>query len=595
MSQKLFSPVQRIKFILLIFVPLLTEVSQAQWPQVDTRLSDTPDTSYGCGNQARSVAANGDVVHVVWQDYRDVGSNVGNFEIYYKRSTNGGFNWGADTRLTNNPAVSISPVVAVSGSFVHVIWIDGRPTNTYHEVYYKRSTDGGTTWGPDVQLTNNQSVQCAISLAVSVSDVHIVWDDDRNANEVYYIHSTDGGSSWGTETQLSNSSGTAFNGSISVSGSDIHVVWMDMRHYTHTEIYYKRSANGGISWGADTRLTYGNVQVWSMFPTLAASGSVVHVVWNENDSNGNEIVYYKRSTDGGITWGQDIPLTNNPESDLPSVAVSGSVVHIVWMDNRDGNYEIYYKRSADGGNSWGLDIRLTNNSDISELQSVAVSGSTVHVVWSDTRDGYAEVYYKRDPTGNVPVELTAFSGTFDETTSSIILKWRTATETNNHGFEIERMMNGVSTFGQSAWRQIGFIKGNGTTTSEQSYSFIDHEVKENGTYLYRLKQIDTDGSFEYSHSVEVDRRHISSFLLERNFPNPFNQSTIIKYAIPEDGSVRLRVFDIYGREIITVVDDQKQAGSYQVAFERKDLPNGTYICRLDAGERTLSRVMYLVK
>jgi hypothetical protein len=137
---------------------------------------------------------------------------------------------------------------------------------------------------------------------------------------------------------------------------------------------------------------------------VAASGSNVHVVWQDS-LDGNDEIYAKRSTDGGASWGTDTRLTNNSAlSWYPSVAASWSNVHVVWRDNRDGNAEIYAKRSPDGGLSWGPDTRLTNNNAGSALPSVAASGSRVHVVWLDTRDGNLEIYAKRDPTGNSGVE-----------------------------------------------------------------------------------------------------------------------------------------------------------------------------------------------
>ncbi|MGH2575491.1 MAG: T9SS type A sorting domain-containing protein, partial [Ignavibacteria bacterium] len=185
--------------------------------------------------------------------------------------------------------------------------------------------------------------------------------------------------------------------SVSVSGSVVHIVWEDYRDVS-PEVYYKRSTDGGISWGADTRLT--NNPAISALPCVSVSGQVVHVVWYDY-RDGNAEIYYKHSTDGGISWGADTRLTNNSANSYdPSVSVSGSVVQVVWYDFRDGNYEIYYKRSTDGGVSWGADTRLTNNSAFSENPSVAVSGTVVHVVWYDDRDGDYEIYYKRNPTGN---------------------------------------------------------------------------------------------------------------------------------------------------------------------------------------------------
>jgi hypothetical protein len=114
-------------------------------------------------------------------------------------------------------------------------------------------------------------------------------------------------------------------------------------------------------------------------------------------------IYYNRSTDGGTTWGENTRITNHHAvfSNYPSVAASGSNVHVVWEDERDGNSETYYNHSTDGGTTWGTDTRLTDDPGNSEWATIAVSGSKVHVVWEDDRDGNLEIYYKRNPTGNV--------------------------------------------------------------------------------------------------------------------------------------------------------------------------------------------------
>ena len=178
----------------------------------------------------------------------------------------------------------------------------------------------------------------------------------------------------------------------------------------------KRSEDGGLTWGADTRLTNDPADSWG--PCISLSDSTLHVVWMDDRNNSNNYeIYYKRSTDGGINWGSDTRLTNDPnDSEYPYIVVSGSMIHVAWEDNRDGmgNYEIYYKQSVDAGLSWGADTRLTNASGDSQNAHMALSDSIVHIVWQDNRDGNYEIYYKRNPTGNVPVgignDFTAGSG-----------------------------------------------------------------------------------------------------------------------------------------------------------------------------------------
>ncbi|HKR04005.1 MAG TPA: sialidase family protein [Bacteroidia bacterium] len=302
--------------------------------------------------------------------------------------------WQPDLRFTFDPAISFTAFnyksIAASGSIVHAVWYDERDGN--FEIYYKRSPDEGVSWGADTRLTNSAGTSWFASLAVSGAEVHVISMDDRDGNfEIYYKRSVDGGLSWGPDTRLTNDTSHTQFPSISVAGSVVNVIWQDSRD-GNTEIYYKRSPDGGISWGPDTRLT--NDTAGSIFASVSAVGSIVNVTWEEY-RDGNPEIYYKRSADGGLSWGADTRLTNNPLiSFSSSVWASGSEVHVVWYDNRDGNSEIYYKRSPDGGISWGTDARLTNSAGGSFHPSVTASGSNVHVTWWDERDGDTEVYYK---------------------------------------------------------------------------------------------------------------------------------------------------------------------------------------------------------
>jgi hypothetical protein len=371
---------------------LLFGVCYAQW-QPDVRLTNDAAYSLTSYNNAWCVAANVNVVHVIWMDSRDGGDN---YEIYYKRSTDGGVNWGADKRLTSDSSFSGFPSVSVSGQVVHVVWFDRRDGN--YEIYYKRSTDGGVSWQTDTRLTNNSASSELPSVSVSGQVVHVVWHDKRDGiGEIYYKRSTDGGVSWQSDTRLTNDPAQSDFPSISVSGLVVHVVWHDARIVNYPQIYYKHSTDGGINWGADTRLT--NYEDDSLWPCIAVSGQAVHVVWTDR-RDGNSEIYYKLSRDSGVSWEADTRLTNNSAVSInPTVSVSGQVIHVVWEDGRNPA-GIYYKRSTDGGKSWGSDTRLSNSPARSEYPSISVSGQVVHVVWRDERDGNWEVYYKRNPTGN---------------------------------------------------------------------------------------------------------------------------------------------------------------------------------------------------
>jgi hypothetical protein len=388
-----------IKLRKLAFIFLITYCSffNAQW-QSDVRLTNAPFNSYTnpLYNNNRCISSSGDTVHVAWYDNRD-----GNYEIYYKRSLNTGLSWSADTRLTNDTSVSQNASEWVSGQFVHIVWEDYRDGNG--EIYYKRSSDAGISWGADTRLTNNHpQLSVFPSICGSGLLVHIVWVDTRDGNgEIYYKRSSDGGVSWETDTRLTINPDPSRFPSVSASGQNVHVVWDDIRNINITdEIYYRHSTDGGISWDPERLLSLAD-QNPSRNPSVSVSGQILHVVWNDTRDGNNEI-YYKLSTDNGLIWGMDTRLTFNSSNSLnPSISASGSALHLVWRDDRDGNYEIYYKRSTDNGQSWEPDLRLTVNSGFSRGSFCTASGAFVHVVWCDNRDGNYEIYYKRNPTGNL--------------------------------------------------------------------------------------------------------------------------------------------------------------------------------------------------
>jgi hypothetical protein len=187
----------------------------------------------------------------------------------------------------------------------------------------------------------------------------------------------------------------------------------------------------------------------------------------------------------------------------------------------------------------------------------------------------------------VPVELASFTASVNE--NAVELSWITATEVNNSGFAVERKTQNTE------WENIGFVDGHGTTTEAQSYSFIDKDLSA-GSYSYRLKQIDFDGSFKYHVLAEtIEIGSIRTFALAQNYPNPFNPATIINYQIPVEGQVSLKVYDMLGNEVATLVNEMKTAGEYQVDFNAAALSSGIYFYRLQAGNFVETKRMMLMK
>jgi hypothetical protein len=318
-----------------------------------------------------------------------------------------------------------------------------------------------------------------------MSTVHVVWTESRDGNqEIYYRRAGNWGLNWTPSVRLTNNSDASITPTVCVNGVNVYVVWCDTRD-GNQEIYFKRSTDEGITWSQDTRLT--NDPAFSVLPFVSVSGSYVHVIWYDYRDGNNE-VYYKRSTNNGINWTEDTRLTNDPnDSHDPYIASSGSNVHVVWHDNRFGNYEILHKMSRDNGSTWPTDDdRLTNAPSASAVATIVPSGNYSHVVWQDNRDGNLEIYYKYNPIGNITGITNINSGLPEE------------------------------------------------------------------------------------------------FKLEQNYPNPFNPETTIKFEIPQSSFTKLVIYNVLGKEIEELVNMELNAGSYEVTWDAFNYPSGTYFYKLSA-------------
>ena len=201
-------------------------------------------------------------------------------------------------------------------------------------------------------------------------------------------------------------------------------------------------------------------------------------------------------------------------------------------------------------------------------------------------------------TTALPVELTSFTAVI--LNNQIELSWQTATEINNYGFEIERKKLGVKS---EKWEKIGFINGHGNSNSPKFYKFSDNNPSF-GNINYRLKQIDFDGVFEYSDVVEISFIKLQNEItLEQNYPNPFNPTTKIVFSIPHVGdtilasqmSVILKVYDILGNEIVTLVNENKRPGNHEVVFNASNFASGIYYYQLSSGNFIEIKKMILMK
>lgn len=221
--------------------------------------------------------------------------------------------------------------------------------------------------------------------------------------------------------------------------------------------------------------------------------------------------------------------------------------------------------------------------------AVGTTAQTITIIpdFPSARTAGSVNYYDNINFGDVvvPVELTSFSGLAVPEGAKII--WTTASEKNNQGFEIQRSTDNHS------FVNIAFVDGKGSTTERSEYSYIDKDAS--GKTYYRLRQVDFDGTSVYTNSIEVNSYKGLSYELAQNYPNPFNPSTTIRYAIPDNNFVSVKVFDVLGNEVSSLVNEQKEAGQYEINFNAASLSSGVYYYSITAGNFTASKKFILMK
>jgi len=316
-------------------------------------------------------------------------------------------------------------------------------------------------------------------------------------------------------------------------------------------------------------------------------------------------VMFARSTNGGVSFSSPIKINDDPGTSAyqwfgtMSVAPNGRI-DVIWLDTRDnpGTYlsALYYSKSTNGGVTWSSNEKLSGyfnphlgwpqQNKMGDYFDMVSDVNGASLAWAATFNGEQDVYYSYI-TDVVPVELVSFTASV--VANVVTLSWSTATELNNRGFEIEKSSE------KTIWRTIGFREGKGTTSEPQQYSYSDLLLDKAPLKLYyRLKQLDFNGSFEYSGIVEVEIAP-SEFSLAQNYPNPFNPITAISYQLPMNTFVTLKVYDVLGNEVATLVNEEKSAGVHEVEFNATELGSGVYFYTLKADEFLSTKKMILMK
>ena len=443
-------------------------------------------------------------------------------------------------------------------------------------------------------------------------------------------------------------SSSAFNtwiGSISTSSATAEN-WSSGSTPSSTDNIGIYSYTGGNDVAISGTPTVKNLIVSSTTTLTVSSGFTVtgNLILNSNlDPNGNTVSLSSAGTlieGSGVFYGTSGTITTTRTLDGSTTQINENVAglgatittsanmgsttitrgHTVQTKNSNNSIKRYYDITPT--TNTGLNATLVFNYATSELNGLTeanlklfkstdsgaswtLAGGTVSTASNTvtlSSIGSFSRWTLADNTSPLPVELTSF--TAKVVAGIVTLNWKTATEVNNYGFEIERRSNlrGQGTHNGNSdlegYKSIGFVNGHGNSNSVKLYSFTDNSVV-SGKYKYRLKQIDTEGQFEYSDIVNVTMGAPSKFELSRNYPNPFNPSTQIKYSIPsnlKEGTVnvKLSVFNVLGQKVASLINKEQSAGNYVVTFDSDNIHStgsqrmaaGVYIYNLQISNST---------
>lgn len=469
------------------------------------------------------------------------------------RTTNGGTVWSIVTSHVANDLGAMCFSDANNG------WIVGSgPYPIGDSAVILHTTDGGANWGIQKRLARS-----------ALADIHFVdhnlgfavgWVSPGSWDYSYLLKTTDGGATW---TQVNYDS---LNVPQRIYFVDANNGWM-MRGTCGNGCGgdIRRTTNGGISWSVSVNGYFSDLQVIdSNKATTVRSGG-----WQVVQTG-----YAMQTNDGGLTW-----RTQIIGFDLGTVSVcsiTDSIAVVVTHNFAGARDSLYW--TTDGGTTW---VPRPNPTD--EHLS--------RVYFTDALTGWAvgdngTILHTTNGGNPVPVELNSFTATANN--KEVILNWSTATELNNQGFEVQRK------FGANDFVTVGSVKGNGTTTSQNQYTFVD-ELVDGGKYYYRLKQIDYGGTFEYSNIIEVEVSILDKFTLEQNYPNPFNPVTTIGYVLQDKSYTRLTLLNTLGEEIAALVNEEQDKGYHKVQLDGSKLTSGVYFYRLNAANYVETKKMILLR
>lgn len=475
-----------VAFSVFLLTSLLALVGNASMAASAEESDETQIITSEISDTGQVFAASGSNRFVVWND-----NTPGNGDILFKRSTDNGATWKATVNLSSNPGDSEAPRIAVQGSNVYVLWVQSNSAGDQSDVYFRRSTDNGATWGPRVNISTDGNSRLD-ALAVSGAYVYILYTSD---DTILFKRSSNNGASFGSTTTLGATEGAL---TMATSGSHVYVGWES----SSGGPVVIHSQNNGGTWDSPVDLP-GNLYGLDSF-VLAATGPYVYAIWQEVlGCEGETEVIFQRSTDNGVSWEDDVSLAGcgGEEGnfvDYSAMAVSGSKIFVLYSDGGD----IHIIRSLDNGDSWNSRTNLSNNPGSSQFNSIAVRSNNVYVVWTQLNADrtLADVFLKRSTDSGATWKSSknvssnagwSENGQVVATGSNVYIMW-----VDNTGGDTEILFKRSTNNGATLQAVVKISNNNGESTSPRLLTI--------GANIFVVWTDDTPGNNDILHRRSTD-------------------------------------------------------------------------------------------
>lgn len=453
--------------------------------------------------------------------------------------------------LSNTPGTASNShsVFSEAGGNYYVVWVDDG------KILFKSSTDLGQTWSDNQILISSTNVCGSPAIKSDYNYVYVACHQNPGDYEILFIYSTDFGQTWSPLQGISGMDSGSLGPQLAVSESNIFVVWEQKTSLMNniSEINFIKSSDRGISW-SDTLNISNSPSLHSTGVQITNDGNNIFCSWIESSSPTESDIYFSKSTDLGNNWTSPVNLTNdaNLQNEPYMIRNGNNELYIAYVDGMSLS-EIYLIKSTDFGETWSVPINITYNPGKSNNPCISIFDDYLYLIWSDNSHtaplfDSSDVFFKwSSDNGSTWLDLSNIS---DNPSNS--LKPRICYDING---PLPAPWFDITIF----W--YDFAEGNSEIFAKRG----NHNI----VIVEKLNDIP------------------STFSLEQNFPNPFNPSTKIKYIIPSNvllseakNLTTLKVFDLLGREIATLVNEEKPAGTYEVEFNAEDLTSGIYFYQL---------------